>query len=65
MRIKEKHPETKALINFDQATAEGKCCWLLWNRNLGGISYPISSAGTFQPGWRIAAVEMLEDCNFK
>jgi hypothetical protein len=65
MWIRNKHPETKKRLHFYNATLQGKCCWKLWDSYVGGTSYPMSAAGTFSPGWKIAAVEYVEDCEFK
>ena len=65
MRIRKKHPETKKLLNFEIVTLEGTCCWKIWDSYIGGTSYPMLAAGKIRPGWRIAAVEYVEDCKFK
>ena len=63
IRIKEKNPTTKELFNFDKAILEGNCCWKLWDDYLGGEAFYLSSSGTFSPGWRIAAVELVQKCD--
>jgi len=62
MHIRRRHPQTKELLTFEKVTLEGNCCWRIWDNYFGGESYDVSRAGTFQPGWRIAAVEYVEDC---
>ena len=49
-------------IWFEKAELRGNCCWKIWNRCRGGESVQLSQAGTFEPGWRIASVELLENC---
>ena len=63
--IKVRHPETKKLIKFEHAKLIGNCCWKLWDHYRGGQPYDISRADTYQPGWTIRAVELVEICDPK
>ena len=65
MQIRRRHPQTKKLLTFKKATLEGNCCWRIWDSYIGGMHNVVSRAGTFQPGWRIAAVEYVESCELK
>ena len=62
MQIRRRHPQTRKLLTFKKATLEGNCCWRIWDSYMGGMYNVVSRAGTFQPGWRIAAVEYVESC---
>ena len=61
-KIKKFYKNTKKLIRFEKAALRGNCCWKIWNRYRSGESVQLSQAGTFEPGWRIASVELLENC---
>ena len=62
-KIKRFHKDTSQLIRFEKAKLQGNCCWRIWNRYKRGESNILSTPGTFEPGWRIAAVELMEDCS--
>ena len=61
-KIKKFYKDTKKLIRFEKAELRGNCCWKIWNRYRMGESVQLSQAGTFEPGWRISSVELLENC---
>ena len=62
-KIKRFHEDTKQLIRFEKATMIGNCCWKVWNKYRSGESFPLIDTGTFEPGWAIRAVELLDSCN--
>ena len=62
-KIRKMDKETKQLYRIEKAKREGNCCWKIWNRYTGGESIILSRSETYEPGWRIASVEMLKNCN--
>ena len=62
-KIKRFHKDTNKLVRFEKATLKGNCCWRIWNRYRLGEYNLLSRSDTFEPGWRIAAVELMENCS--
>lgn len=62
-KIKLKHPETQDLLPFDAVTLTGNCCWRVSNAFLGGQSTTMNAIGSYQTGWVVRAVELLDECN--
>ena len=63
MKIKIFDRDTEELIRFEKATIIGNCCWKVWNKYRSGESIPLTQTGTFEPGWAIRAVELLDSCH--
>ena len=63
MKIKIFDKDTKKLIRFEKAALIGNCCWKVWNKYRSGESIPLTQTETFEPGWAIRAVELLDSCN--
>ena len=63
MKIKIFDKDTKKLIRFEKAALIGNCCWKVWNKYRSGESILLTQTETFEPGWAIRAVELLDSCN--
>ena len=50
---------------FDLATVEGNCCWKVWSRYRSGQGLGMGTAQTYQPGWNILSVQLVEGCNLQ
>ena len=50
---------------FDLARLEGNCCWKVWSRYRSGQSFGMGTAKTYQPGWNILSVQLVESCNLE
>ena len=61
-KINLKHPTTKKLYKFVYATLTGNCCWKSWSKYRGGQPYDMVTPDSYQPGWAIRSVELLEHC---
>ena len=64
-KIKVKNPNRPPKYRvFEKATLIGNCCWRAWDSySRDGMSFSMSTAETFEPGWRIATVELIRDCS--
>jgi hypothetical protein len=63
--IKLKNPDNQnEVLKLEVATLTGSCCWKLRDKTKGGYNppYHMSIPGTFQPGWPIKAVYLLDGC---
>ena len=50
---------------FDLARLEGNCCWKVWSRYRSGQSFGMGTAQTYQPGWNILSVQLVESCDLE
>ena len=50
---------------FDLARFEGNCCWKVWSRYRYGQGFGMGTAQTYQPGWNILSVQLVESCDLE
>ena len=63
--VSKRHPDNKKILSFERVTLTGNCCWKVWSRARGGQPCEMIIPETKQPGWKIRAVQLIEDCSIQ
>ena len=60
--VKIKNNANNKLLPFEIVSMTGTSCWKVWDKYKGGTPLILRSVGDYEPGWRIRAVELMDNC---